>query len=101
MDSTRWMQRGARRSDGSSTSNLDSSSNTGVMMRVLFRPSPLLMVLPFVLAASASAQTASAPTKIGYINSAMLLQQAPGRAEAEAQFDKEVVVYRHHDRKRR
>jgi outer membrane protein len=65
------------------------------MMRVLFRASPLLMVLPFVFAASASAQTAAAtPTKIGYINSAMLLQQAPGRAEAEAQFDREVVVYR-------
>jgi len=32
--------------------------------------------------------------KIAYINSAQLLQQAPGRAEAEAQFDKEVVVYR-------
>jgi outer membrane protein len=65
------------------------------MMRVLFRASPLLVVLPFVFAASASAQTATAtPTKIGYINSALLLQQAPGRAEAEAQFDREVVVYR-------
>jgi len=64
-------------------------------MRVLFRASPLLMALPFVFTASASAQTAAAgPTKIGYINSALLLQQAPGRAEAEAQFDREVVVYR-------
>lgn len=32
--------------------------------------------------------------KIGYINSAQLLAQAPGRAEAEAQFDREVVAYR-------
>jgi outer membrane protein len=65
------------------------------MMRVLFRASSLLMVLPFVFAASASAQTAAAtPTKIAYINSALLLQQAPGRAEAEAQFEREVVVYR-------
>ncbi|HKN58478.1 MAG TPA: OmpH family outer membrane protein, partial [Gemmatimonadaceae bacterium] len=31
---------------------------------------------------------------IGYINSAVILQQAPGRAEAEAQFDREVGVYR-------
>src|SRR5205085_10289357 len=43
--------------------------------------------------AQASAATAS-PTKIGYINSAVILQQAPGRAEAEAQFEKEVGVYR-------
>ena len=34
------------------------------------------------------------PVKIGYINSALLLQQAPGRAEAEAQFDREVGTYR-------
>jgi len=38
--------------------------------------------------------TAASPTKIGYINSAVILQQAPGRAEAEAQFDREVGVYR-------
>lgn len=64
-------------------------------MRVLFRASPLALALSLVLAATAAAQTqAAAPTKIGYINSALLLQQAPGRAEAEAQFDKEVVVYR-------
>jgi len=64
-------------------------------MRVLFRASPLSLALSLVIAASAAAQTQpAAATKIGYINSAMLLQQAPGRAEAEAQFDREVVVYR-------
>jgi len=64
-------------------------------MRVLFRASPLSLALSLVMAASAAAQTQpAAATKIGYINSAMLLQQAPGRAEAEAQFDREVVVYR-------
>ena len=64
-------------------------------MRVLFRASPLALALSLILAANAAAQAAApAPTKIGYINSALLLQQAPGRAEAEAQFDKEVVVYR-------
>lgn len=41
-------------------------------------------------AAPARAQT----VKLGYINSAQILAQAPGRAEAEAQFDKEVVAYR-------
>jgi len=64
-------------------------------MRVLFRASPLSLALSLVMAASAAAQTQpAAATKIGYINSAMLLQEAPGRAEAEAQFDREVVVYR-------
>ena len=64
-------------------------------MRVLFRASPLALALSLVLAATAAAQTQPAvATKIGYINSAQLLQQAPGRAEAEAQFDREVVVYR-------
>ena len=43
-----------------------------------------------VAAAPVRAQT----VKLGYINSAQILAQAPGRAEAEAQFDKEVVAYR-------
>jgi outer membrane protein len=64
-------------------------------MRVLFRASSLAPVLSLMLAATVAAQTQpAAPMKIAYINSALLLQQAPGRAEAEAQFDKEVVVYR-------
>jgi outer membrane protein len=64
-------------------------------MRVLFRASLLAPVLSLLLAGVATAQTQpAAPMKIAYINSALLLQQAPGRAEAEAQFDKEVVVYR-------
>ena len=64
-------------------------------MRVLFRASLLALALSLMVAGVSAAQTAAAPpVKIGYINSALLLQQAPGRAEAEAQFDKEVVVYR-------
>jgi outer membrane protein len=47
-----------------------------------------------VMAQASSSTTAAAPTKIAYINSAAILAQAPGRAEAEAQFDKEVGVYR-------
>lgn len=64
-------------------------------MRVLLPMRPLSLALSLVTAATAAAQTQPAPaTKIGYINSALLLQQAPGRAEAEAQFDREVVIYR-------
>jgi outer membrane protein len=64
-------------------------------MRVLFRASLLASVLSLMLVATGTAQTEpAAPMKIAYINSALLLQQAPGRAEAEGQFDKEVVVYR-------
>jgi outer membrane protein len=65
-------------------------------MRVLFRASSIALATSLMFAGSAAAQTSSAapPTKIAYINSAAILQQAPGRAEAEAQFDREVGVYR-------
>src|SRR5438874_12363584 len=66
-------------------------------MRVLLRASSVALAASLIaigtVGAQASAATAS-PTKIGYINSAVILQQAPGRAEAEAQFDREVGVYR-------
>jgi len=66
-------------------------------MRVLFRASSIALATSLILVGMAAAQGSSAPAatgKIGYINSAVILQQAPGRAEAEAQFDKEVGVYR-------
>src|SRR3954465_12684049 len=66
-------------------------------MRVLFRASSIALAASLMLVGTAGAQgsTASAGTgKIGYINSAQLLQEAPGRAEAEAQFDREVGAYR-------
>jgi outer membrane protein len=66
-------------------------------MRVLFRASSIALATSVLLVGVAAAQGSSAPAatgKIGYINSAVILQQAPGRAEAEAQFDKEVGVYR-------
>ena len=44
-------------------------------------------------AASAAAQTSGAVPKFGYVNSAAILSQAPGRAEAEAQFNSEVKTY--------
>src|SRR5947208_4383049 len=66
-------------------------------MRVLFRATSIALATSLILVGNAGAQGSSAPanpTKIGYINSAVILQQAPGRAEAEAQFDREVGVYR-------
>lgn len=65
-------------------------------MRSLLRASSIALATSLIFAGIAGAQAAAAPspTKIGYINSALLLQQAPGRAEAEAQFDREVGVYR-------
>lgn len=68
-------------------------------MRVLLRASSIALATSLILVGIAGAQAsqpapAPAPAKIGYINSAQLLAQAPGRAEAEAQFDKEVGVYR-------
>lgn len=63
-------------------------------MRTLFRASLAALSSSLILAGTAGAQAAPGPVKIGYINSAQLLQQAPGRAEAEAQFEREVGVYR-------
>jgi outer membrane protein len=66
-------------------------------MRVLLRASAIALTTSLIVVGTASAQApqgSPAPAKIGYINSALLLQQAPGRAEAEAQFEREVGVYR-------
>lgn len=66
-------------------------------MRVFLRASSFALITSLVLAGTAAAQVPQSPpgpAKIGYINSAQLLQQAPGRAEAEAQFEREVGVYR-------
>ena len=65
-------------------------------MRVLHRASALALATSLIVVgkAAAQAQGTAVPAKIAYINSAALLQQAPGRAEAEAQFEREVGVYR-------
>ena len=59
-------------------------------MRVFRRAIPLALVLVTLVGAGASAQG----QKIGFIRSSVILDQAPGRAEAEAQFDKETSGYR-------
>lgn len=59
-------------------------------MRSTLRAAIVAVTSLALAAAPARAQV----VKLGYINSAQILAQAPGRAEAEAQFDKEVVAYR-------
>jgi outer membrane protein len=65
-------------------------------MRVLLRASVIALATSLIVAgpAAVQAQQGTAAPKIAYINSALLLQQAPGRAEAEAQFEREVGAYR-------
>lgn len=66
-------------------------------MRLLLRACLIALATSLILVGNAGAQASQAPpspAKIGYINSAQLLQQAPGRAEAEAQFEREVGVSR-------
>ncbi len=65
-------------------------------MRVLLRASEIALATSLIVAgpAAVQAQQGTAAPKIAYINSALLLQQAPGRAEAEAQFEREVGTYR-------
>jgi len=59
-------------------------------MRGLIRAASLALIAGTIVATSASAQT---PAKIGWINSAQILSEAPGRAEAETRFKNEVTAY--------
>jgi len=66
-------------------------------MRALFRATLLALTVSVALASSVSAQGPAAPAgqpRIAYINSQQILAQAPGRAEAEAQFEREMNGYR-------
>lgn len=58
-------------------------------MRVLFRAAPAALALLAALAGTASAQG----QKLAYIQSSILLEQAPGRAQAESLFTKETSGY--------
>src|SRR5829696_8949728 len=73
---------------GSSISRLVSSSNIGVLMRGLVRAALLALIVGAASAGSLSAQAGGAP-KIGFINSAAILAQAPGRSDAENRFKSE------------
>ena len=59
-------------------------------MRALLRAAPVALALLAALSLPARAQG----IKVAYVQTSILLDQAPGRAEAEAQFDKETGVYR-------
>lgn len=60
-------------------------------MRAAFRAASAALVLVVALGSGASAQSGQ---KFAYITSSVLLQDAPGRAEAEAQFERETGTYR-------
>jgi outer membrane protein len=59
-------------------------------MRELLRAAPVALALLAALSLPARAQG----VKVAYVQTSVLLDQAPGRAEAEAQFDKETGTYR-------
>jgi outer membrane protein len=59
-------------------------------MRGLIRAASLALI---VGAASAGSVSAQAAPKIGFINSAAILAESPGRAEAENRFKSEVTAY--------
>jgi outer membrane protein len=59
-------------------------------MRALFRAVPAALALLTAVSLPASAQG----LKVAYVQTSTLLEQAPGRAEAEAQFEKETGGYR-------
>jgi outer membrane protein len=60
-------------------------------MRAFLRAAPVALLFLTALGGQASAQTGQ---KLAYIKSSVLLEQAPGRAEAEAQFDRETGAFR-------
>ena len=59
-------------------------------MRVSVRAIPVALVLAAVVSGSAAAQNGQ---KNAYIRSSVLLDQAPGRVEAQQQFEKETAPY--------
>jgi outer membrane protein len=59
-------------------------------MRSFFRVAPAALALLAAMALPAHAQG----MKVAYVQTSVLLDQAPGRAEAEAQFEKETSGFR-------
>ena len=59
-------------------------------MRDLLRAAPLALALLTVVSLPAQAQG----IKVAYVQTSVLLEQAPGRAEAEAQFERETGTFR-------
>jgi outer membrane protein len=59
-------------------------------MRLIFRAAPVAFALLALVSGRSAAQSGQ---KLAYIQSSILLEQAPGRADAEAQFTKETSGY--------
>ena len=59
-------------------------------MRKYVRAACLALTITVLAASGAVAQ---GPQKLGYINSQLVLQQAPGRAALEAQLQKQMDVF--------
>jgi outer membrane protein len=60
-------------------------------MRSFLRAAPIALALIAIVSGRAAAQSGQ---KLAYITSSVLLEQAPGRADAEAQFERETGTYR-------
>jgi outer membrane protein len=63
-------------------------------MRPFFRAAPLALAIAAVAVSQPARAQQSPPPKIAYLNSQIILQNAPGRAEAESQFEREMGTYR-------
>jgi outer membrane protein len=63
-------------------------------MRLFRLATPLALAAAAILTAQPARAQGTPVPKIAYLNSQVILQQAPGRAEAEAQFEKEMATYR-------
>jgi outer membrane protein len=63
-------------------------------MRAMIRAAVVATTIVAAAGAPAAAQQSAAPaTKLAYVNTQAIFQSAPGRAEAEAQFEKERNVF--------
>src|SRR5262249_5710652 len=85
-DSTNWMRRAGRHQVGRHTLDLATFSNLGVFMRTL-TGGAMALAASLVLVAFPSAQ---AQSKIAFVDGQRIFGSVPGRAEAEAQFNKEM-----------
>src|SRR5688572_33367059 len=64
-------------------------------MRDMIRAAVVATTMMAAAAVPAAAQLATpTPTKLAYVNTQAIFQSAPGRAEAEAQFERETTTFR-------
>lgn len=63
-------------------------------MRSVLRAASVALAFAALTAAAPAGAQQSTPVKIAYLNSQIILQNAPGRAEAESQFEREMTTYR-------